>query len=220
MSASPFTPEQLVSEPDLLPLAAQPTLAPAAEPEPVAPSTPAAGHADAIWEILETLIIAGLLIVFFRAFIFQNYIVEGQSMLNTLLPGERVIVSRLSYILGDPQRGDVIVLQFPLDPERDFVKRIIGLPGETIAIDDGFVTIDGKPLPPETYVEFPSGTDMGPVQLAADEYFVMGDNRAGSSDSRSWGPLRDRDIIGKAWLVYFPFDQFGFVTHPDLEPQG
>lgn len=209
-----------MSESDLLPVSAQPASLPATEPEPAAPSKAAASHANAIWEILETLIIAGLLIVFFRAFIFQNYIVEGQSMLNTLLPGERVIVSRLSYILGEPQRGDVIVLQFPLDPERDFVKRIIGLPGETIAIDDGRVAINGQPLPPESYVEFPSGTDMAPVQLADDEYFVMGDNRAGSSDSRSWGPLKKREIIGKAWLVYFPFDQFGFVTHPDLEPQG
>lgn len=213
-----------MSESDLLPIAAQPTqypappaAAPPVEPE-LAPAASRAGYVDTIWEILETLIIAGLLIVFFRAFIFQNYIVEGQSMLNTLLPGERVIVSRLSYLIGDPQRGDVIVLQFPLDPERDFVKRVIGLPSETIAIDDGFVTIDGKPLPPETYVVFPSGTNMGPLQLADDEYFVMGDNRAGSSDSRSWGPLKAHHIIGKAWLVYYPFDELGFVTHPDLDP--
>lgn len=207
-----------VSESELLPIAVEPSSPPVSDLDAPVTTKPASGHANAIWEVLETLIIAGLLIVFFRAFIFQNYIVEGQSMLNTLLPGERVIVSRLSYILGDPQRGDVIVLQFPLDPERDFVKRIIGLPGETIAIDDGRVTIDGKPLPPETYIDFPSQTDMGPVLLADDEYFVMGDNRAGSSDSRSWGPLRANDIIGKAWLVYYPFDQFGFVTHPDLEP--
>lgn len=207
-----------MSESELLPIAVEPISPPASDLDAPATPKPASGHANAIWEILETLIIAGLLIVFFRAFIFQNYIVEGQSMLNTLLPGERVIVSRLNYIVGDPQRGDVIVLQYPLDPERDFVKRIIGLPGETIAIDDGRVTIDGKPLPPETYVDFPSQTDMGPVLLADDEYFVMGDNRAGSSDSRSWGPLRAHDIIGKAWLVYYPFDQFGFVTHPDLEP--
>jgi len=181
-------------------------------------SPPASSAADFIWEVVQTLIIAGLLIVFFRTFIFQNYVVEGQSMLNTLLPGERLIVSRFHYLLTDPQRGDVIVLQYPLQPERDFVKRIIGLPGETIAIRNGQVLIDGKPLPPEDYVGFPSDTNMEPSQLSNKEYFVMGDNRAGSSDSRSWGPLEAHHIIGKAWLVYFPFKDFGLVKNEDLEP--
>lgn len=174
--------------------------------------------ASVIWEILQTLVIAGLLIAFFRAFLFQNYVVEGQSMLNTLLPGERVIVSRISYIVGQPARGDVIVLQYPLDPSRDFVKRIIGLPGETVAIVNGQVFIDGRPLPPEPYVVYTSTTDMAPLQLGPDEYFVMGDNRVGSSDSRVWGPLPARRIIGKAWLIYYPFDKFGLVPHLDLEP--
>jgi signal peptidase I len=170
--------------------------------------------------MVQTLVIAGLLIAFFRAFLFQNYVVEGQSMLNTLFPGERVIVSRISYIIGRPARGDVIVLQYPLDPKRDFVKRIIGLPGETVAIVNGQVFINGRPLPPETYVVYPSHTDMAPLQLGPDEYFVMGDNRAGSSDSRVWGPLPARRIIGKAWLIYYPFDKFGLVQHRDLEPIG
>ncbi len=187
-------------------------------PAPAAAAPPAASAADFIWEVVQTLIIAGLLIVFFRTFIFQNYVVEGQSMLNTLLPGERLIVSRLHYLVGSPQRGDVIVLQYPLQPDRDFVKRIIGLPGETIAIRSGQILIDGRPLPPEDYVEYPSDTSMEPVQLTDTEYFVMGDNRAGSSDSRSWGPLEAHYIIGKAWLVYFPFKDFGLVHHEDLEP--
>jgi len=193
---------------------------PLVAPRPLAPARSQTTLAAVVWEILQTLVIAGLLIALFRAFLFQNYVVEGQSMLNTLFPGERVIVSRISYIIGQPARGDVIVLQYPLDPGRDFVKRIIGLPGETVAIVDGQVFINGRPLPPEPYVVYPGPTDMAPLQLGPDEYFVMGDNRAGSSDSRVWGPLPARRIIGKAWLIYYPFDKFGLVQHVDLEPMG
>ena len=143
-------------------------------------------------------------------------------MINTLHAQERLIVSRLSYILGEPQRGDVIVFQYPYDPQRDFVKRIIGLPGETIAINNGIVYIDGKPLPDESsYVDRMGTETEPPIVMGDDEYFVMGDNRLGSSDSRSWGPLTGKNIIGKAWLVYFPFNgNTGFVQHSDLEPQG
>ena len=141
-------------------------------------------------------------------------------MIRTLTAQERLIVSRLSYVLGDPQRGDVIVFQYPYDPQRDFVKRIIGLPGETVAINNGVVYIDDKPLPDESaYVEYMSMETEPPVTLGDDEYFVMGDNRPGSSDSRSWGPLTGRNIIGKAWLIYYPFGESGFVKQSDLEPQ-
>jgi len=176
-------------------------------------------NASVIWETLQTLVLAGLLIVFFRAFVFQNFVVEGSSMYPTLMQGDRLIVSRLSYIFGEPDRGDIIVFQYPFGPERDFVKRIIGLPGETIAIQNGQVFINGKPLPPETYVQNRSHDNYGPVTLAEDEYFVMGDNRTGSSDSRSWGPLQGHFIIGKAWLIYYPFDRFTFIHHPDIDIQ-
>ncbi|HHB90992.1 MAG TPA: signal peptidase I [Anaerolineae bacterium] len=171
-----------------------------------------------LWETLQTLVLAGLLIVFFRAFVFQNFVVEGSSMVPTLMQGDRLIVSRLSYIFGKPDRGDIIVFQYPFSPERDFVKRIIGLPGETIAIQNGQVFVDGKPLPPETYVQHRSSENYGPITLGEDEYFVMGDNRTGSSDSRSWGPLQEHFIIGKAWLIYYPFDRFTLIHHPELDP--
>jgi len=199
-----------------------PSLAPAPtvyEPDlPTAPPAANAGLGEFVWEILQTLILAGLLIIFFRTFIFQNYLVDGNSMLPTLQPAERLIVGRVNYLVGQPQRGDVIVFQFPQDPDRDFVKRIIGLPGETVTIENGQVFIDGRPLPSETYVVHTDTRSAGPVTLAADEFWVMGDNRAGSSDSRSWGPLQKRFIIGKAWFVYFPFNQIGLIFHPDLEP--
>ena len=171
-----------------------------------------------VWETLQTLVLAGLLIVFFRTFVFQNFVVEGSSMFPTLQQGDRLIVSRLSYLLGEPSRGDIIVFQYPYGPERDFVKRIIGLPGETVAIENGQVLINGKPLPPEDYVQNKSSDTRPSVTLADDEYFVMGDNRTGSSDSRSWGPLQKHFIIGKAWLIYYPFKRFHFLQHPDMEP--
>jgi signal peptidase I len=205
------------------------------EPQPAAPSPdldefpdpPAAAErplkkpresgASLIWETLQTLVLAGLLIVFFRAFIFQNFVVEGSSMYPTLMQGDRLIVSRLSYIFGEPDRGDIIVFQYPFDPQRDFVKRIIGLPGETVAIQNGQVFINGQPLPDEPYVSNHSNDNYGPVTLSEEEYFVLGDNRTGSSDSRSWGPLQAHFIIGKAWFIYYPFDRFTFIQHPDLE---
>ncbi len=173
-----------------------------------------------VWEVLQTLILAGLLIIVFRTFLFQNYIVEGNSMIPTLEPAQRLIVSRISYILGEPERGDVIVFQFPHEPNRDFVKRILGLPGETVAIENGVVFIDGEPIPREEYLDYTSPTSMAPLLLSDEEYFVMGDNRPGSSDSRSWGPLARRYIIGQAYLVYYPFAEFGILEHYTLEPEG
>ena len=198
----------------------------APEPIPSPVTTPAgtasadndAGFAEFVWELLQTLVMAGLLIVFFRTFVFQNYVVEGNSMQETLHPEERVIVGRLNYILGEPQRGDIVVFEYPLDTSRDYVKRIIGMPGETVSIRNNQVYIDGQPLGPETYLTYTRMNDFGPVSLGADEYFVLGDNRPGSSDSRSWGALNKRFIIGKAWLVYFPFNHFRILTHPDIEP--
>jgi len=184
-----------------------------------APKQKKSATSSFIWETLQTLVLAGLLIVFFRTFIFQNFVVEGSSMVPTLIQGDRLIVSRLSYFLGEPDRGDIIVFQYPYGPERDFVKRIIGLPGETIAIQNGQVFINGKPLPPEDYVQNKSSDAIAPVTLGDDEYFVMGDNRTGSSDSRSWGPMQKHFIIGKAWLIYYPFEHFQFLQHPGIEPE-
>jgi len=173
-----------------------------------------------IWETLQTLVLAGLLIVFFRTFVFQNFVVEGSSMIPTLTQSDRLIVSRISYYLGQPERGDIIVFQYPYGPDRDFVKRVIGLPGETIVLKNGQVFIDDKPLQSEPYVKNKSRDTHDPVTLGEDEYFVMGDNRTGSSDSRSWGPLQRHFIIGKAWLIYYPFDHFRFLRHQPAESQS
>lgn len=162
-----------------------------------------------------------------------NFRVEGSSMRPTLLPGQYLMVNKLVYyqldterlgkiipfwqpeaprtmpVVRAPRRGDVIVFDYPLEPERQFVKRIIGEPGDLVAIDNGRVSVNGRHLE-ETYLEVLGRAQMHVVQLAEDEYFVMGDNRTGSRDSRHWGPLPADHIIGKVWAIYWPRSAWGF----------
>lgn len=139
--------------------------------------------------------------------------------------GEYILTDKISYRFGEPKRGDVIIFTSPTDQDVDFIKRIIGLPGEKVTISDGKVTIknnehkDGFVLqePYETLgptaggKEAPQNTE---VQVGENEYFVLGDNRLESFDSRSWGNLPKKNIIGKAWLRYWPLNKIGFVKHP------
>lgn len=162
------------------------------------------------------LIGTSLLMVFLvRTFVAQPFVVSGASMEPTFHTGEYLIVDQLSYELGDPHRGDVIIFKYPLIPSRYFIKRVIGLPGETIKISgnkveikevgkDAFITLD------EQYVEFPKESNVE-MTLAPDEYFVMGDNRMASLDSRSWGPLKESFIVGKAFVRLFPLTKVDFL---------
>ena len=162
-----------------------------------------------------------------------NFRVEGSSMRPTLMPGHYLMVNKLVYYQVDterlgkiipfwnpgepqlihairpPQRGDVIVFNYPLEPDRQFVKRIIGEPGDLVAIADGKVTVNNRTLD-EPYLDFLGHTHMHAVQLAGDEYFVLGDNRTGSRDSRHWGPLPEDHIIGRVWAIYWPRSAWGF----------
>ena len=162
-----------------------------------------------------------------------NFRVEGSSMRPTLLPGHYLMVNKLVYYQVDterlgkiipfwrpeepqmvhavrqPRRGDVIVFDYPLEPDRQFVKRIIGEPGDLVAIADGKVSVNSRILD-EPYLDFLGHTHMHAVQLAGDEYFVLGDNRTGSRDSRHWGPLPEDNIIGKVWAIYWPRSAWGF----------
>lgn len=139
--------------------------------------------------------------------------IEGSSMEPSLHDGEYVLISKVSYWFGSPRRGDVVVFRFPHDPSRDFIKRIIGLPGETIAIRDGRVFINGRPLE-EPYIRGPMVYTYGPVTLGPEEYFVLGDNRNASNDSHNWGTLPRSAIIGKAWLIYWPPSRWGLIRNP------
>ena len=158
------------------------------------------------------LIGTSLLMVFLvRTFIAQPFVVSGASMEPTFHTGEYLIVDQLSYQIGEADRGDVVVFKYPLIPSRFFIKRVIGLPGETVKINNNIVEIkevDAEDfyILDEPYIEFPKESFVDTV-LADDEYFVMGDNRIASLDSRSWGPLKEDLIVGKAFLRLFPISK-------------
>lgn len=157
------------------------------------------------WIII--LLVTGTLVHFFVGTLF---IVDGESMEPNFHNGQYILVNRWQYNFGEPERGDVVVLRFPGDPEhKKYIKRIIGLPGEHVEIIDRYVYINGKKLT-ETYI--PPGILTSPNvnrYLREDDYFLLGDNRYNSSDSRVWGICPKRDLIGKAWFTIFPFELSG-----------
>jgi signal peptidase I len=161
-----------------------------------------------ILQILATLALA-LLIFFGVQTIIESRVVEGSSMEANLHDGERLIVVKAAYWFGEPQRGDIVIFTHPLDAERTLVKRIVGLPGEQIEIHDSVVYINGSPLD-EPYVK--GTTSAFSITYVPDDcYFVMGDNRQASSDSRSWGFLPEENIIGRAWLLYWPMGDWHLI---------
>lgn len=163
-----------------------------------------------IREILETLLFTFFVIWLVKSAT-QNFRIEGSSMLPTLKEGEYLIINKLAYLLDEPKRGDIIVLHYPNDRSRDFIKRIIGLPGDTVVIGEREVRVNGSLLQEPYILDPPSDNQTWIVPEGS--YFVMGDNRLSSSDSRSWSYLPETDIIGKAWVVYYPIDEWQLVPH-------
>lgn len=164
-------------------------------------------------EVLESLLIALILAVVIRVFVFEPFYIPSGSMEPTLLKGDRIIVSKLSYRIGEPRRGDIIVFKYPRDPSRVFVKRAIGLPGETVELKGSHLYINGR-LVAEDYL--PEGlrfSDFGPVRVPAGCLFMLGDNRNSSDDSRVWGFLNERLVIGKAVAIYWPLDRLRLIRH-------
>ncbi len=165
-------------------------------------------------EIIETILLA--LVLFFAInFLTARIRVDGSSMEPNFHDGDYVIVNRMAYRFGDIQRGDVIVFPYPLHPEDDYIKRIIGLPGDHVAVYGGVVYVNGQALS-EPYIMEKPDSDLAEVVVPDGYVYVMGDNRNASSDSRSWGPLEIKDIIGKAVFRYWPFSTLGLIYHPDL----
>jgi signal peptidase I len=181
------------------------------------------------------LIVIVIIVLLIRAFVAQAYNIPSGSMKPTLLVGDFILVNKLVYRFSEPQRGDIVVFKYPIDPNIDFIKRIIALPGEEVEVRNNQVFINGKPLPlievgrgeengvrkviyeevlPEGkkhkvqfYEDFPfSKRDFGPVVVPPNHYFVMGDNRDNSEDSRYWGFLPRENIVGKAFVIYFSGD--------------
>lgn len=170
---------------------------------------PGAGGAwSFIRELLETAFLA-LVIWLAVNFATARYVVVGQSMEPSLHSGQFLIIDRLSYRFGDPQPGDVVVFDYPLNTGDDYVKRIVGMPGDEVHLEAGKVYINGSPLD-EPYIASDTPGDQT-WTVPEGSYFVMGDNRHSSSDSRSWGMLAREYLVGKAWLSYWPPQDWGLV---------
>lgn len=167
------------------------------------------------WETVRFLLVALIVVIPIRVFVAQPFIVSGASMDPTFQNGQYLIVDELSYNLGSPSRGDVVIFKYPKNPKQYFIKRIIGLPGETVVDSQGKVSIkdkDGKIALTlnEPYVKYTRDDSMERT-LKDGEYFVMGDNRAGSFDSRAWGPVTRDLIVGKPFVRLFPFNTIDFL---------
>ncbi len=165
-------------------------------------------------EIIRFTLIALVIVIPIRMFVAQPFIVQGASMDPTFATGQYLIVDQLTYHFEEPQRGDVIIFRYPKDTSKFFIKRIIGIPGDTIQISGNVVTVRNDEHPDGVTLPEPYVRDMRPdtvltETLGEHEYFVMGDNRNASSDSRVWGVLRDNFIIGRALVRLLPVDTLG-----------
>ncbi len=164
----------------------------------------------------DLLLAVGLAMVII-IFLYQPVKVEGTSMAPLLSDQERIFINKFVYRFEPIERGDVVVFWYPLDRSKSFIKRVVGLPGETIEIRQGHVYVDGRRLE-ETYVppQFADAGNYVPTRVPPGEYFVMGDHRVSSNDSRMFGPVaKDRYIYGKAVFAYWPVQQFGSIPAPN-----
>lgn len=178
-------------------------------------------------EYFEAIFIAVLLALFIRTFVVQAFKIPSGSMLPTLLIGDHLLVNKFIYgirmpftgkllvPISDPERGDVVVFRFPKDKSVDYIKRVIGLPGDTMEIRDKKVYINGEPIDdPYAHISTPSilnaaaspRDNFGPVMVPEGKIFVMGDNRDNSYDSRFWGFVDQKDILGEAFILYWSWD--------------
>ena len=166
------------------------------------------------WEWVKVIAIAVGIALFINFFVIVNSVVPSGSMENTIMPGSRMIGYRLAYLSEEPERQDIIIFKYPDDPSENYVKRIIGLPGDTVEIIDGVTYVNGEELD-EPYLKEPvREANFGPYEVPEESYFVLGDNRNNSSDSRFWittNYVPRENILGKAILVYFPFSRFGSI---------
>jgi len=172
-----------------------------------------------VWEIAKIVIISLVIIIPIRYFLFQPFFVRGASMEPSFENGEYLIINEINYRFHKPDRGDVIIFRYPKDPSQFYIKRVIGLPEEIIKINEGVIVISNKENPTgfileEPYLaennKFTSGSLE--VKLDKNDYFVLGDNRRASSDSRSWGNVPRHYIIGRAWIRAWPFDRLRIIN--------
>lgn len=175
-------------------------------------------------EYVEAIIVAFVIAMIVRAFVVQPYTIPSESMLNTLLVGDCVLVNKFVYgikvpfthkyiiDIGEPERGDVVVFEFPFDEKKDYIKRIVGVPGDTITVRDKQLYVNGVKVVEPYAIHIKPNTilkqdNFGPFKVPEGEYFMMGDNRDDSSDSREWGTVKRNAIVGKAWRFYWSWDK-------------
>ncbi len=173
-----------------------------------------------LWDSAKIVVVVLVSAVAIRYLVLQPFQVEGASMEPNLQSGQLMLVEKLSYRLHAPKRGDIIVFHYPLSPRVDYIKRIIGLPGETIRISEGRVLVDNRLLE-ESYLPAETKTTIAGIDapyestLGPEQFFVLGDNRPHSSDSRNWGPLDRRFIIGRSGFILYPANSFRAIASPN-----
>lgn len=160
------------------------------------------------WVMVIVVAVAAALLI--RTFIFEPVRVDGNSMLETLHDNEYMIVTKFQYLFGDPERFDVVICHYPNRGNTNFVKRAVGIPGDTVAMYSGTLYVNGEPID-EPYITHMANYTMAETTLGEDEYFVLGDNRSSSNDSHIIGPLKRDQIVGKVQLVAWPFSDFRMI---------
>lgn len=168
-------------------------------------------------DTIETVVIALAIFVVIYLFLVQPHQVKGSSMYPTFYDGEYILTDKISYRFNPPHRGDVVIFKAPKNHELDYIKRVIGLPGEIVMVKNGKVYLNNQLLP-ESYLSSDVVTDAGTFlhegvnfTIPSGEYIVMGDNRPHSSDSREWGTVKTEEFIGRAWLRYWPITRMTFI---------
>ncbi len=183
---------------------------------PVRPFAPELPHSMLIGTIawFRDLLLSVLIAVLVILFLYRPVKVEGTSMMPSLYDQERLFINQFSYKfgIGGIKRGDTVVFLFPEDPTKSYIKRVIGLPGDTVAVEDGYVLVNGKKLV-ENYIppEYRDDRSYSSTVVPPDDYFVLGDHRVSSNDSRAWGFVPKSYIYGKAVFVFWPLDRVGSV---------
>ena len=160
-----------------------------------------------VTELLESIIPAILIAIILNLFIVQPTKVRGESMEPTLHTDEYLLVEKISYRLHEPRRGDVVVFKYPRDEQENFIKRVIAIPGDMVEIDSGRVSINGQPIVEPYLLQLPRES-MPLTEIPEGKLFVLGDNRLNSNDSRAFGMVSMGEVLGRAWLRYWPIDQF------------
>ncbi len=169
-----------------------------------------------VFEVVKVVLISLAIILPIRLFLVQPFYVEGASMEPNFYDKEYLIIDEISYRFNEPQRGEVVIFKNPKNTKIYFIKRVIGLPGETVEVIDGKIKINNKEVE-EDYIEFSSSQSHEPVALANDQYYLMGDNRANSYDSRVIGPVNKKYIIGRVWFRGWPFNRINTFNLPEYK---